>query len=173
MKKTNLRIFVAAILCVLSTAAVAETITGTWQEIFSGIDHATGYADGQGGDPLQKVNCLRIDLNADVEFFVTPHSGSDETMTQKIGDFLTSNNLQVAIIANMFDPFYSWKRYSYPTDLAGASVSQGNVVSWSPVGAPWGNERFEELLISQGNTAWFDTSPSSSFDGVWMGWPAT
>ena len=139
--------------------APAGITVGSWGELFLGIDHATGYADGQGGDPLQKVNCLRIDLSANLEFYVTPQSGSNETTTQKTGDFLTENNLQVAINSHFFDPFNP-SGFSYETGLLGAVVSRGNVVSPSQSG-------YEELLISQNNTAWFDTTPSNSFTGVW------
>ncbi|MEA1950496.1 MAG: phosphodiester glycosidase family protein [Planctomycetota bacterium] len=145
---------------VMFTAPARAAITvGSWDEIFSGIDHATGYADS--AEPrLQKVNCLRIDLSSNIEFFATPHNGSDETMTEKTGDFLMSNDLQVAINANFFSPWSSSWEYSYETNPLGAVVSQGNVVSPS-------QSAYEELKISQTNTAWFNTSPPASLDDAW------
>jgi hypothetical protein len=147
---------VLVVAVVFATPARAAITVGPWGKIFSGIDHATGYADS--AEPrLQKVNCLRIDLNNPyLEFYATPHSGSLETITQRTSDFLTSNGLQVAINAHFFGPMGS----SIETNLDGAAVSQGNVVSPSASSC-------YELLISPDNHAWIDTTPSNSFNGVW------
>jgi hypothetical protein len=141
--------------------ARAEITVGAWEQIFNGIDYATGYADS--AEPrLQRVNCLRIDLtNSYIRFFATPHSGGNETVTQKTGDFLTQYDLQVAINANFFAPFNSSASIPYETNPSGALVSQGSVVSPS-------QSNYEELRISQTNTAWFNASPPASLNGVWM-----
>ncbi len=153
-------VFVVAVM--FAAPAQAATTIEEWVEIFDGIDHARGYADGTGGDPLQKVSCLQIDLNnPNIEFYATPHSGSNETITQTTGAFLTEHNLQVAINAHFFSPFNWPSYYAYATGLNGAEVSDGSVVSPSQSG-------YEELRILRNNTAWFHTSPlPSSLDGVW------
>ena len=148
------------LLCGGNPARAAIT-TGAWNGLFNGIEHATGYANGQGGDPLQKVNCLRIDLRSGVELYTTPHSGSNETITRKTGDFLLDNDLQVAINAHFFSPFDSFGT-SYETNPIGALVSQGSVVSPSSSG-------YEELLITQRNTPWYDTTPSNNHESAWTG----
>jgi len=144
-----------ALVLLLAVSAQATITVGSWTPIYKGVEHATGEADS--GEPrLQKVNALRIDLNdPDIEFYTTPSNGGggDETDAQKTSQFLTTNNLQVAINANFFSPACNWGSGG-TRDLDGLAISQG--VEVSPQEA---DPRANSLLITQDNQASFGHTP--------------
>ncbi|MCK5806661.1 MAG: phosphodiester glycosidase family protein, partial [Lentisphaeria bacterium] len=161
--KTHLNIMVAICLAAFALQSRAASGTSSWTTLFPGIEHATGWANGTGGDPYLKVNCLRIDLaNPNIEFVATPHTGWGETMTQKTGDFLVEHNVQVAINAQSGSPADGgdwvprWDQ-DYESDASGALVSQGSISSPEDT---W----CQELRIDRNNQATILQQPD-------MAWP--
>ncbi|MEN8254746.1 MAG: phosphodiester glycosidase family protein, partial [Verrucomicrobiota bacterium] len=99
--------------------------------LYPGIDHAVGWSDGTGGDPLLVLDCLRIDLtNPNIEFAATPQNGSLDTVTEKTGDFLVDHDLDVAINAQSWSPWNStnWNQ-QYDANPSGSLVTHGAISS--------------------------------------------
>jgi hypothetical protein len=156
-------LFLSISISLFSQPVKAVRIVNNWNEIFSGIDYATGFTD----DPVpQNVNSLRIDLlNPDIRFFSTPDNGgaSEETFAQTTSDFLEQYDLQVAINANFFAPCCN--AASEPKDLIGLAISDGNIVSPSD-GQESGNigQVPDSLLLTQNNQAQIaSTNPGDDF----------
>jgi hypothetical protein len=129
---------------------------GDWQPIYCGVAYATG------SDGSQSVYAMRIDLQAPgIAFYATPHTGSQDTTTKKTSAFLTTNALQVAINANLFNynSFDDFFGIAYDTDVSNFEVSRGTVVSAAAAGAQsW------VLRITTNNVASFDTINSLPYD---------
>jgi hypothetical protein len=164
-------------LVLVPASAVAVSIT-PWTPIFLGIDHATGQAtiDAPAGERLQSVNALRIDLlRPGISFFTTPANPngrsvggsvpvSPETVSQTTSQFLTANELQVAVNANFYTPCCYGAGDDVAMDLRGLAISNGNLVS-PPEETAFGAE-MALLLIDEDNHARLADSEPGDYSGV-------
>jgi hypothetical protein len=115
----------------------AEIILGEWTPVFKGVELSISTnIPAAPGERLQVAYALRIDLtDPDVEFFTSPRietnyiGGNREVAAFTASDFLTRNDLQVAINANFFDNGTYYLPAGTPMDVYGLAVSQGTVVS--------------------------------------------
>ena len=135
------RSFLAAVLlglCLLLPRSRAEAILTPWTPLYKGVDYISGTNTFAGGNEFRSFFVaygIRVDLtDPDVRLFPTPRhtnylARSRETMGYTVSDFLATNQLQVAINANMFDPSEYYQRAGSPMYLSGLHVSQGEVVS--------------------------------------------
>ena len=123
-------ILISVILTLSGQAQAVRSVSG-WSNLYPGIDHATGEADFS--EPrIQKVNCLRIDLNNPyIRILTTPDNGDDplETNGVKTSKFLTDSNLKVAVNGGSFSPWDPYSNPEEPKDVRGYQVSNGTLVS--------------------------------------------
>src|SRR5438309_11283204 len=118
MKRICSLLMVVAATCL---SARADLTVSAWTPLYKGIDHAVGtncppttvvnngvaFTDST----LQVANCVRIDLSdPDVRLFTTPRasswaSGSRETLSLTITNFIKNYGVQVASDANFYNVF--------------------------------------------------------------------
>lgn len=120
-------------------AAVAAIAPQTWTPLFAGID----FRKAEGSDPLQKVCVMRIDTRQEGLLFYTNGRYKDfkenerETERTTTVDFLTENDLNVAVNANFYSPFNAETRTTRgPSNVIGLAVSEGALVSPSEASFP-------------------------------------
>lgn len=111
----------------------------TWTPLFAGID----FRKTEESDPLQKVCVMRIDTRQEGLLFYTNgrykdfKEGERETGRTTTADFLTENDLNVAVNANFYSPFNAETRTTRgPSNVIGLAVSEGTLVSPSEAGYP-------------------------------------
>src|SRR5256714_10654042 len=165
------KMLVPGLLMAAVLSVQASTVLGPWVPVFKGIDHAVGSnaPDGGGMPNLQVVHALRIDLSdPDIQLFSTPRisnygADSRETGGLTVSGFLSANGLQVAINANFFNPQDYYLPAGTPMDVAGLSISQGQVVS-----AQEGPSDAASILFTTNNRATivFTNWPAHSTAGI-------
>jgi len=111
----------------------------TWTPLFAGID----FRKAEESDPLQKVCVMRIDTRQEGLLFYTNgrykdfKEGERETERTTTADFLTENDLNVAVNANFYSPFNAETRTTRgPSNVIGLAVSEGVLVSPSEASYP-------------------------------------
>jgi Phosphodiester glycosidase len=174
-------VFLAALILATSSLGYAGPLPGPWIPIFKGIDHAVGTNDPSvsGNFPeLQVVHCVRIDLtDPDIRLLPTPRaanwaSGSRETLTLSVPDFLKQQGLQIVADANYYNANPGG---SDPTsegiscDVYGLQISAGTVVS-SADDLSSGDSRYVSLLFTTNNQPIFDFTnhqPGTNTAGIY------
>ncbi len=136
--------FSVALMLFLAFPVAASTSLTPWVPVFKGIDHAIGSNVPPGNfQNLQVVQALRVDLtDPDIQLFPTPRcpgfqADYYETAGYTTTNFLSMNNLQVAVNANYFhDPGTGNTEspsYTLPQgtrfDIIGLLINQGQIVS--------------------------------------------
>ncbi len=114
------------------------------------------------------VHIVNIDLKADgVRFLVTPGGGASEMemKARRTTKFIKEFDLQLAVNAGFFYPFYSKGLWFYypkendPTNVCGLAISQGEKYSAE-------EENFNSLYISRDNQVSIGQPLEDSFNVV-------
>lgn len=110
----------------------------------------------------QVIHVIEVNLNAPgVKVFVTPENGDSqdmETTAYTVSEFLSQYNLQVAVNASYFSPFFAkTPLYFYPrsgnnVNVQGLAISDGKTYST-------GSNGWHVLCILEDNTASILTTP--------------
>lgn len=134
-----------------------------WSPLFAGIDFRKAESD----DPLQKVCVLRIDTEQEGLRFYTNGRYQDfkdterETERTTTVDFLSENELNVAVNANFYSPFNAETRVSRgPSNVIGLAVSDGVLVSTA-------DSRYPSFTVSFGGVPEIrELGPEDSIEGI-------
>lgn len=119
------------------------------------------------------IHVVKIDLpNPNISFLVTPHTDNPDDPelmfpAQTTSDFLAEYDLQLAINADFFEPWWSntpWDYYPHAGDFIGTrglSASLGKIATYGYVEP----EHYTTLYLSKDNQATF-TEPESIYNAV-------
>lgn len=170
LKAASLRTLLAGLILFVfimgTRSGYAAAELGAWVPIFKGVEHAVGtnMPDGSSYSVLQVVHIVRVDLtDPDVRLFSSPPladyvEDQSETAGYRVSTFLLTNQLQVAINANVFSPGDTYLAEGTAMNISGLSICQGVVVS--PQSS---SSDAASLLFTSNNT------PILNFNN----WPAT
>ncbi|HUS35576.1 MAG TPA: phosphodiester glycosidase family protein, partial [Verrucomicrobiae bacterium] len=134
IRKLSAALFALALLCANTFAATTMT---QWSPLFKGIDYSTGTNTPSAAMPNQHVvYAMRVDLtDPDIQLRTTPRVASNyqsnlrETIGATVSDFLTQNQLQVAINANFFDSPGYYPPPGTAMNVYGLQIDRGTNVS--------------------------------------------
>ena len=177
------------IVLLASSASLHADLTVTpWIPIFKGVDRARGTncppttVSNNGvtftDNTLQVVNCVRVDLtDPDVQLFTTPRapnwvSGSTETLSLSISNFIRNYKVQVAADANFYCVNQPGRGCTsdadfegLPSQVYGLLVSTGQVVS-----AADNNNRYASLMFTTNKEPIFNLNnrpPGTNLAGIY------
>ena len=151
----------------LSVSTWGTAIVGPWEPMFKGVDHSVSTnLPGVSGMPHRLViHTIRVDLSdPDIQLLSTPPIDNPVQGTREVGgltvsDFLRTNQVQVAINANLFDAREYYLPAGIPMDVYGLAVSEGRVVSKQE-----SSENSTVILLDRNNRASFVSENWPSVD---------
>jgi hypothetical protein len=158
-------------LLLLPSLAPGATITvGSWSTIFKGIDLASGSQVPQfGGEALQQVLCMRVDLtDPDIVLFTTPHCGDCgmETLSENTSHFLEQYQLQAAINGG----FYNTSGSGGESPLGSPDLVRGLAISLGTIVSPADNATYDAtMMFSSNNTPFYvpaNAPPGTNTSGM-------
>ena len=183
--------FVLGLLGVMAAStAPAAMVVAPWIPIFKGIDRAVGtnfptsYYTNNGvsytNSTLQVANCLRVDLlDPDVQLLTTPRApnyvtNSTETLSLSISNFVKSQGVKVATVANWYqgnpggnDP----SSEGLPCSIYGLLMTTGSVVNTPDFGPGSGTDnRFVSMLFTTNKAVTFllsNAPPGTNLTGIY------
>lgn len=132
------------------------------ETLFQGIEYVR---DVRSTPRALVIHVVRIDLDAPgIRFYVQP--GRENIPAQTVSQFLDTNDLQLAINADYFEPWrdnFPWDYYPHvgdPVNTRGLAASEGIVYSQGYA------QSYDTLYISAENRVSFDTPNGNIYNAV-------
>jgi exopolysaccharide biosynthesis protein len=163
-----LRIIAATLFVSTSVAASAAEITQSgFSPLYVGIDYETATIPtnptAAGTPTTSRAYIVRIDLRAPgIGFIATPHNGPLDTISETTSQFVTEQQVRIAINTNFFAPCCN--PFPEPKTVIGLLVSQGQIVS-PPSFDPLQSEAV--LAITRHNDAMIAEAPDVDLSNVY------